>query len=677
MTSEKTDKRNIDHELCKCNDNYIYNSNKNRKLESCSIEDEGCGCCENGEIDNLKTKSFIIGIILFIINNVILLISEIQLPEPILLLLFFISYLLIGKDILITACRNILNGKIFDENFLMSIASLGAFAIGEYPEAIAVMLFYKFGEYMQSRAVAHSRRSIEALIDIRPDTANRKTEKGIEVVAAEEINVNDIIVIKVGEKVPLDGEVIEGSSTVDTQALTGESMPQDVSIGSNILSGSINGQGFLTLRVTSRFSDSTASKIIELVKNASSKKAKTETFITKFARYYTPAVVGISVALAFIPAFVFNIGTFSEWLYRALIFLVVSCPCALVISIPLGFFGGIGAASSKGILVKGSNYLEALSSADTVVFDKTGTLTSGVFKVIHIGYKNGYTKEQVLEYGAYAENHSTHPIAVSIKSLYSGELKNAIDESKIIDIVERAGLGVKVNYNGRNVVAGNARLMSEEGIAIDLEEHAGTVVYIAVDGVFAGTIVIADEERIDSKDAIAGLRKVGIKLVAMLTGDSKKISDIIGSRLNIDQVYAELLPHQKVEILEKLISNNKEQNETDKKGKIIFVGDGINDAPVLARADIGIAMGGIGSDAAIEAADIVIMNDEPSKIISAILIAKKTRKIVWQNIALALSVKGFVILLGAFGIATMWEAVFADVGVAILAVLNSVRAGRI
>lgn len=647
------------------------------KESGCCSSNNNDGCsCSNGGDENLISKSLIIGVGFFIIG-IGLNIVRIYVPELVVGIVFLIGYLFIGKEIILTAGRNILKGQIFDENFLMTIASLGAFAIGEYPEAVAVMLFYNVGEYMQGRAVVRSKKSISELMDIRPDRANRKTEKGIELVPADEIMVNDIIVIKTGEKVPLDGEVIEGNSTLDTKALTGESLPQDVSVGSKVLSGSINGQGLLFVKVTKVFADSTASKIIELVENASSNKAKTENFITKFARYYTPAVVGVSVALAVIPPLILGIGSFSDWLYRGLIFLVISCPCALVISIPLGFFGGIGAASSKGILVKGSNYLEALNSVDTVIFDKTGTLTSGIFKVVHIQNSNGFTKDQVLEYGAYAENNSTHPIAISIKNRFCDELKIEVDESRIADIVERPGYGIKLKIDGKTVLAGNSRLMTEEHISVEFKDEVGSIVYIAFDGCYAGAIIIADEAKGDSKKAIQGLRKVGIKYVAMLTGDSRKIGEKIGNELNIDKVYAELLPHEKVEILETLLDLKEKENQSSRRGKIIFVGDGINDAPVLARADIGIAMGGVGSDAAIEAADIVIMNDEPSKIITAIQIAKKTRKIVWQNIALALGIKGIVLLLGALGMATMWEAVFADVGVAILAVMNSVRAGRI
>lgn len=641
--------------------------------DTCSID----GCCggECGSDESiLKSKSFLAGVVLYVLGTGIGFVTT-GLPvitEP---AVFFAAYLLVGKDVLLTAGKNIVKGKVFDENFLMAIASIGAFLIGEYPEAVAVMLFYQAGEYMQGRAVSNSRKSISALMDIRPDTANLVTADGILVTDAKEVRVGDTIMIKAGEKVPLDGIVSDGSSTMDTRALTGESLPQDVNTGSAVLSGSINGQGLLLIKVTKEFADSTASKIIELVQNASSKKAKTENFITKFAGYYTPAVVGVAAALALIPPFALGLGDFSEWLYRALVFLVISCPCALVISIPLGFFGGIGAASSKGVLVKGGNFLEALNAVDTVIFDKTGTLTNGIFKVTNIISKSGFTPEEVLQYGAYAEYHSTHPIAVSIRKRFLEDASNRIEEERITGLTERAGFGVMVQVGGNSIVAGNLRLMTEEGISVEPEDMVGTVVYIAVDGVYAGAIVISDEAKADSGKAIDGLREIGIKKIAMFTGDSKKIGDKIGSDLKIDEIYSELLPGQKVEALESILE--KRTSQSDKAGKVVFVGDGINDAPVLARADIGIAMGGVGSDAAVEAADIVIMNDEPSKLITAIRIARKTRTIVWQNIAGALGVKGIVLLLGAMGYATMWEAVFADVGVALLAVLNSVRAGRI
>ncbi len=648
------------------------------ETEECKVGPDAAGCCCCGECEheeiNLKSKRFTGGVILFALGigfNIFLN----QIPGLVVGGVFLASYLLIGNEVLLTAGRNILKGKVFDENFLMAIASIGAFVIGEYPEAVAVMLFYQIGEYMQGRAISSSRKSISALMDIRPDTANKQTADGIQVVPAEEVRAGDMIIVKAGEKVPLDGIVTEGSSSMDTRALTGESLPRDVNAGSVVLSGSINGQGLLQVKVTKEFYESTASKIIELVQNASSKKAKTENFITKFAGYYTPAVVGVAAALAVIPPFGLGLGSFSEWLYRALVFLVISCPCALVISIPLGFFGGIGAASTKGILVKGSNYLEALNAVDTVVFDKTGTLTSGIFRVTDIMNHEGFTKEEVIRYAAYAECHSTHPIAVSIKNRYCEDSADEIEEALISGLTEKAGFGIKAQVGGKNVLAGNIRLMDEEEIRIEPVNEPGTVVYIAVDGIFAGAVVISDEAKADSGRAIKGLHEIGIKKIAMLTGDSKRIGEQIGRELKIDEIYSELLPHQKVEVLESIFE--RKQTSAERSGKVVFVGDGINDAPVLARADIGIAMGGVGSDAAIEAADIVIMNDEPSKLITAIRIARKTRTIVWQNIVGALGVKGIVLTLGALGFATMWEAVFADVGVAILAVMNSVRAGRI
>lgn len=654
------------------------------------IEIDGCGCGHDHDHsgEELKSKPFLVGVILFILA---LLLNfglkwEVGILGPILdlrwaaylpLAGFLASYVLVAKTVLFTAWNNMKKGQVFDENFLMAIASIGAFLIGEYPEAVAVILFYQVGEYVQGRAVANSKKSIAQLMDIRPDTANRKTEQGIEAIAAELVQVGDIIVVKPGEKVPLDGEVIEGTSSLDMKALTGESLPVDVSEGAQVLSGSINGQGLLIIKVAKAFSESTVSKIIELVQNAVSKKAKTENFISKFARYYTPAVVGISAALALIPPFVLQMGHFSDWLYRALVFLVISCPCALVISIPLGFFGGIGAASAKGILVKGGNYLEALNNVDCIVFDKTGTLTNGVFQVKETIPQEGFTQDQVLEWAAHAENHSTHPIAVSIKKRYEKEQGKTVDEQRIANIEERMGFGLSVSVDGRTVLAGNGKLMEAEGIAIQEIEAAGTLVYVAVDGLQAGAILIADQPKADSEKAIEGLRGLGVNSIVMLTGDNRKIGEAVGESLGVDETYAELLPHQKVEVLETLMEKNRKARNGQKAKNTIFVGDGINDAPVLARADIGVAMGGVGSDAAIEAADIVIMNDEPSKLITAIKIAAKTRRIVYQNIALALGVKAVVLLLGAFGIATMWEAVFADVGVALLAVANAVRAGKI
>lgn len=586
-------------------------------------------------------------------------------------LLFFISYLVVGVDVLLKAVRNISRGQVFDENFLMSVATIGAFAIQEFPEGVTVMLFYQIGEFIQGIAVNRSRKSITELMDIRPDYANLKVGSDSKRVSPEEVGVGDLILVKPGEKVPLDGKVTDGRSMVDTSALTGESVPREVEEGSEVLSGFINKNGLLTVEVTKDFGESTVTKILDLVQNASGRKAPTENFITKFARYYTPAVVFVALALAVIPPVVIQGATFSEWIYRALVFLVVSCPCALVISIPLGFFGGIGGASKRGILVKGSNYLEALNRVDVVVFDKTGTLTKGVFKVTEIKAQNGFTEEELLEFAACAESFSNHPIAASITREYKGrregEAGARIEKGEIDHYDEIPGHGTKVNVRGREVLAGNRKLMVKEGVAFENVDAPETVVYVAVDGKFAGHILISDEIKEDAKAAIRGLKEIGIKKTVMLTGDSKAIASKVSGQLGLDGFYAELLPDQKVRELEEL------DKEKPRGGKLLFVGDGINDAPVLARADVGIAMGGLGSDAAIEAADVVIMTDEPSKIVSAIKIARRTRVIVWQNIIFAMAVKLIVLGLGAGGVATIWEAVFADVGVAVIAILNAMR----
>lgn len=579
-------------------------------------------------------------------------------------IIFFISYILVGGEVLLRAGRNILRGQIFDENFLMAIATVGAFAIKEFPEGAGVMIFYQVGEFMQGLAVNRSRKSIADLMDIRPDYANLKIGNDLKKVSPEEVNIEDIIVVKPGEKVPLDGIVIEGTSTLDTSALTGESVPRDVTMGSEVLGGFINKNGLLTVKVTKDFSESTVSKILDLVQNASSKKAPIENFITKFARYYTPIVVFSAVALAVIPPLVIDGATFAKWFYRALIFLVVSCPCALVISIPLGFFGGIGGASKNGILVKGGNYLEALNNVDTVVFDKTGTLTKGVFKVTEVQTKNNISKDELLEFAAFAESYSNHPIATSILKEYGKE----VNKDDIQSYDEISGHGISAIVKGKEVLAGNDKLMREKNIEFDNADLAGTIVHIVVEKEYAGYIVIADEIKADSEKAIKELKSVGVNKTVMLTGDNKSVAARVAENLGLDKVYAELLPHHKVEKVELL------EKEKKSKGKLVFVGDGINDAPVLARADIGVAMGGLGSDAAIEAADVVLMTDEPAKLVSAIKIAKKTKSIVWQNIVFALGVKVIVMALGAIGIATMWAAVFADVGVALIAVLNSMRA---
>lgn len=577
--------------------------------------------------------------------------------------LFIISYIIVGGDVVKRAVKDILKGQVFDENFLMSIATIGAFFIGEYPEGVAVMLFYQVGELFQSYAVGKSRKSIASLMDIRSDYANVKKGDELVKVDPDEVQIGDIIVIKAGEKIPLDGKVIEGSSMIDTSALTGESVPREVEVGSDILSGCININGVITAEVTKEFGESTVSKILDLVENASSKKSNSEQFITKFARYYTPVVVIIAVFLAIIPPLVIDGATFSDWIYRALAFLVVSCPCALVISIPLSFFGGIGGASKKGVLVKGSNYLEALAETEIVVFDKTGTLTKGVFNVQEI-HPEGVSKEELLELTAHAESYSNHPISLSLKRAYSKE----IDNGRISDVEEISGHGVIATVDGKKVMAGNIKLMKMMDIPYFKGELIGTIVHVAVNNKYIGYIVIADEVKEDSAQAIKELKAANIKQTVMLTGDNKSIGSKVAKELGLDKVYAELLPADKVEKLEELFS------QKSKKGKLAFVGDGINDAPVLARADIGIAMGGLGSDAAIEAADVVIMTDEPSKIATTMKISKKTLKIAHQNIVFAIGIKIIVLILSAFGITTMWAAIFADVGVTIIAVLNAFRA---
>ena len=600
----------------------------------------------------------IIGAIFFIVAIVI----DINI-EWLNIALYLISYIIVGGDIVKRAVRNILRGKVFDENFLMSIATIGAMLIGEYPEGIAVMLFYQVGELFQSYAVDKSRRSIADAMDIRPDYANVKRGDEVIKVDPDEVQIGDIIVIKPGERVPLDGKVIEGNSMVDTSALTGESVPREVEVGHEILSGCININGVITAEVTKEYGESTVSKILDLVENASSKKSQSEQFITKFARYYTPIVVIIAVFLAPIPPLVIDGATFSDWIYRALTFLVVSCPCALVVSIPLSFFGGIGGASRKGILVKGSNYLEALAEAEIIVFDKTGTLTKGVFNVQEI-HPEGITKEELLELTSYAESYSNHPISNSLKQAYGKE----IDNGRISDVEEISGHGVIAAVDGKKVAAGNIKLMKKLNIPCYEGEAVGTVVHVGIDDKYAGYIVIADEVKEDSARAIKELKEAKIKQTVMLTGDTKNVASKVAKQLGLDKVYSELLPGDKVEKVEELLA------QKSAKGKLAFVGDGINDAPVLARADIGIAMGGLGSDAAIEAADVVIMTDEPSKIATAIKVSKKTLRIARQNTVFSIGIKIIVLILSAFGIATMWAAIFADVGVTIIAVLNAFRA---
>lgn len=621
-------------------------------------------------------KKLLIGGILFVLG--IFVPKTLFIPK---LAVFLVSYLVIGGDVLLSAFKNILNGQVFDENFLMAIATIGAFAIGEYPEGVAVMLFYQLGELLQGIAVNNSRKSIVSLMDIRPDYANIKVGEGIKKVSPEEIKVGEIIVVKPGEKVPLDGKIVKGASTFDTSALTGESLPREAKAGDDVLSGFINKNGLIEIQVAKVFSESTVSKILYLMENAGSKKSKTENFITKFARYYTPAVVITALIVAIFPPLLIQGATFLDWIYRALIFLVVSCPCALVISIPLGFFGGIGGASRHGILIKGTNYLEVLNDLESVVMDKTGTLTKGIFKVTEVNAENNIkindfennktelTKPLLLKYAAHIEKFSNHPIAQSIVAEYENSVSK-VDENVVKDFEEISGFGIKVNINNHQFLAGNSKLMNLENITFDKKENLGTAIYLAADGKYIGNILISDEVKEDSARAIKGMKENGVKEIVMLTGDNEAIGKNIAEKLGIDKVFTELLPNEKVEKLEEIYKTKSE------KGKVAFVGDGINDAPVLARADLGIAMGGAGSDAAIEAADVVIMNDEPSKIVTAIKIAKKTKEIVWQNITIAFAIKIVVMALGLFGDATMWEAVFADVGVALLAVLNATRVLR-
>lgn len=621
-------------------------------------------------------KKLLIGGVLFVLG--IFVPKTLFIPK---LAVFLVSYLVIGGDVLLSAFKNILNGQVFDENFLMAIATIGAFVIGEYPEGVAVMLFYQLGELLQGIAVNNSRKSIVSLMDIRPDYANIKVGEGIKKVSPEEIKVGEIIVVKPGEKVPLDGKIVKGASTFDTSALTGESLPREAKAGDDVLSGFINKNGLIEIQVAKVFSESTVSKILYLMENAGSKKSKTENFITKFAKYYTPAVVITALIVAIFPPLLIQGATFSDWIYRALIFLVVSCPCALVISIPLGFFGGIGGASRHGILIKGTNYLEVLNDLESVVMDKTGTLTKGIFKVTEVNAENNIkinnfennktelTKPLLLKYAAHIEKFSNHPIAQSIVAEYENSVSK-VDENVVKDFEEISGFGIKVNINNHQFLAGNSKLMNLENITFDKKENLGTAIYLAADGKYIGNILISDEVKEDSARAIKGMKENGVKEIVMLTGDNEAIGKNIAEKLGIDKVFTELLPNEKVEKLEEIYKTKSE------KGKIAFVGDGINDAPVLARADLGIAMGGAGSDAAIEAADVVIMNDEPSKIVTAIKIAKKTKEIVWQNITVAFAIKIVVMALGLFGDATMWEAVFADVGVALLAVLNATRVLR-
>lgn len=598
-------------------------------------------------------------LIKIIISFILLVISLILKLDTNLLLI--ISYIIVGYDIILKAIRNIFRGKIFDENFLMSVATIGAFCIGEYPEAVAVMLFYQVGELFQQYAVDKSRKSVASLMDIRPDYANIIRNEKIEKVDPDEVNIGDIILIKPGEKIPLDGIITEGTSTLNTQALTGESVPKKVSINDEVLSGCINNDSILKVKVAKEFEESTVSKILDLVENASNRKSKSENFISKFARVYTPIVVIIAVLLAIIPPLLTD-TSFKIWLYRALSFLVVSCPCALVISIPLSFFGGIGASSKIGVLIKGSNYLEALSNSEIVVCDKTGTLTEGVFQVQKIN-PIGYTEKNLLKYASYAEAYSNHPISLSLKQAYNKK----INEKLITNTKEISGKGVSSTIDGIKVLVGNEKLMQEFKIKFNKTNEIGTIVYIAINKKYAGYIVISDKIKEDSYKAIKLFKNNNIKKIVMLTGDNEDISKSISNELKLDEYHAELLPQDKVTWVEKLMQ------EKSSNGKLLFIGDGINDAPVLALSDIGVAMGALGSDAAIEAADVVIMTDEPSKIANSIKISKKTMRIVRQNIIFAISVKIAILILSAFGLTNMWTAVFADVGVSVLAILNALR----
>ena len=609
-----------------------------------------------------KQKKTLVRIIL----SAVLLVAAALIPVGgiVKLVLFLIPYAVIGWDVLWKAIRNIAHGQVFDENFLMAIATVGAFALGEYPEGVAVMLFYQVGELFQSYAVGRSRQSIAALMDIRPDYANIEQDGKLVQVDPEDVAVGDTIVIKAGEKIPLDGVVLEGSSAVDTAALTGESLPRDVNPGDDVVSGCINQSGLLKVRVTKVFGESTVAKILDLVENSSSKKARAENFITRFARYYTPVVVIAAALLAVLPPLLFG-GDWSDWLQRALIFLVISCPCALVISVPLSFFGGIGGASKQGILVKGSNYLEALAKTETVVFDKTGTLTKGTFQVTAV-HPDRISKGELLELAAMAESYSEHPISRSLREAY----QKPVDASRVTDVEEISGYGVRAKVDGHDVYAGNGKWMDRIGASWRNCHRTGTVVHVAVDGEYAGHIVISDAVKPDAAAAIEALKREGVKKTVMLTGDVKAAGEAVAREIGIDEVHAELLPGDKVDQVERLLKN------TSGKGKLAFVGDGINDAPVLSRADIGIAMGGLGSDAAIEAADIVLMDDKPSKLAVAVRISRKTLRIVRQNIVFALGIKLLFLALGAFGMANMWEAVFADVGVSVLAILNASRALR-
>lgn len=652
-------------------DNKDIKVNKSECTSSCctnSHEHESNNEEHHGHTHEFKENNGFLGYakdnLLLIIGTIVYIIALAYKSNENLLsfILFGVSYLIIGGEVILNAIKNIIRGEIFDENFLMSIATIGAFFIGEYPEAVAVMLFYQIGEVFQGYAVNKSRKSISSLMNIRADHANvLRDDKEIRV-SPEDVSIGEFIIIKPGERVPLDGTVLEGTSFIDTSALTGESVPREVTTGNEILSGSINNNGVLKVKVDKEYGESTVARILELVENASNKKAPTEKFITKFAKVYTPIVVAIAVLVAIIPPIIIKDATFSEWIYKALSILVVSCPCALVVSIPLGFFSGIGAASKKGILVKGGNYLEALRDSEIVVFDKTGTLTKGIFKVTEINSIN-MSKEELLEITAMGESLSNHPIAVSIAKAYGKE----VNKDEIKDYREVSGHGIEVTIREKNVLLGNSKLMKSNNIAYNDIDSIGTIVHVAINGEYKGNIVISDEIKENVKEALTELKEVGIKKTIMLTGDNKNVADKVAMYIGIDEVYSELLPGDKVSKIEEIL------NKKTSKGKVLFVGDGINDAPVLARADIGVAMGGIGSDAAIEAADVVLMKDKIEEISEAIRVSRRTNMILWQNIIFSLGVKIIVMLLVILGLTNMWAAVFADVGVTLIAVLNSMR----
>lgn len=657
--SEKADNKDIDSSRAKCTSSCCTNSHEHENHEK-----EQHGHTHEFKENNNGFLGYLKDNLLLIIGAIVYIIALAYKSNENLLsfILFGISYLIIGGEVILSAIKNIIRGEVFDENFLMSIATIGAFFIGEYPEAVAVMLFYQIGEVFQGYAVNRSRKSISSLMNIRADYANVLRDGKEIKVSPEEVLIGEFIVVKPGERVPLDGTILEGTSFIDTSALTGESVPREVTIGNEILSGSINNNGVLKVKVDKEFGESTVARILELVENASNKKAPTEKFITKFAKIYTPIVVTIAALVAIIPPMIIKDATFSDWLYKALSILVVSCPCALVVSIPLGFFSGIGAASKKGILVKGGNYLEALKDSEIVVFDKTGTLTKGIFEVTEINAKN-ISKEELLEITAMGESHSNHPIAISIAKAYGKE----VNKDEIKDYKEISGHGIEVTIRKNDVLLGNSKLMKINNIGYDDIDSIGTIVHVAINGEYKGNIVISDEIKGNVKEALVELKEVGIKKTIMLTGDNRSVADKVAKDIGIDEVYSELLPGDKVSKVEEIL------NKRRSKGKVLFVGDGINDAPVLARADIGVAMGGIGSDAAIEAADVVLMKDKIEEISEAIRVSRRTNKILWQNIIFSLGVKIIVMLLVVLGLTNMWAAVFADVGVTLIAVLNSMR----